>query len=58
MTSEDTLTVVIPLEEVEQIKLVNIEATAGASLLLWIAVLTGLGALILSNMEFKMNFSN
>lgn len=57
MTNKDTLTIVIPLENVEKIKVVNMDATVGVSLLGWLAVLTGIGALAASNMELDMNFN-
>lgn len=53
MTSEDTLTVVIPLQQVEKIKVVNKEATGGVNFLVWMAVLTGFGFLVVSNMDFS-----
>jgi len=58
MTSEDTLTVVIPIEDVEKIKVVNMDATVGVSLVAWLAVLTGLSALAASNMELHMDFTH
>ena len=58
MTGQDTLTVVIPLAQVEKTKVVSNEATIGVSLLVGIAVLVGIGAWAVSNMEISMNFSD
>ena len=51
MTSSDTSTVIIPLGQVDYIKVINKEASGGVNFLVWLAVLTGVSALALSNMQ-------
>lgn len=58
MNGEDTLTVMIPIDQIEKIRTINMDATAGVSLLVWLAVLTGVGALAAASMEFDINLSN
>ena len=48
MTSEDTSTVVIPLEQVEKIKVVNNDATIGATFLVWISVWAGVALMVVA----------